>query len=49
MPKIYRNAKLFQKKYETIGDKALVKNANLSATMVSIVGIVNIRNKVIGQ
>jgi hypothetical protein len=37
MPKIYRNAKLLQKKYETIGDKALVKNANLNVTMVNIV------------
>jgi len=45
-PRFVKMQKLFQRIHETIGDKALVKNANPSATMVNMVGVVSTRNNV---
>jgi len=38
--------KMFQRILETIGNETLVKNANLGATIVNMVGIVNTRDNV---
>jgi hypothetical protein len=45
-PQFVKMQKLFQRIHETIRNKTLVKNANLGATMVNMVGIVSTRDNV---
>jgi hypothetical protein len=45
-PRFVKMQKMFQRIHETVGDEALVKNANLSATMVNMVEVVSTKNNV---
>jgi hypothetical protein len=45
-PRFVKMQKMFQRIHETVGYEALVKNANLSATMVNMVEVVSTKNNV---